>query len=141
MKSHALTAFFVLVLPLSTSALPLPAQSISGDPINFGEIWNSWPGEKREVFVAGYTEGVADAFSGCSNYLASTSRETVRKQIFVVYDYTVLARVVTDLYKDSANTFIRTGSLILIARDKLNGQDIEARLRNARANDRAFEKR
>jgi hypothetical protein len=44
----------------------------------------------------------------------------------------------TDLYRDPANTLIQFAAMIYIARDKLDGKDVEPALRAARQTQRSF---
>jgi hypothetical protein len=63
----------------------------------------------------------------------------IKREVFetttVKYDSDVLIPVITSLYKDPANVYIRYDSMIFIGRDKIAGKDIEPLLRNARKND------
>jgi hypothetical protein len=72
------------------------------------------------------------------NDLSSARREQVRLATFTFYDEPALANVMTDLYRDPANTYIEYGAMVYVARDKLSGREVESRLRQARQSDCAF---
>lgn len=102
------------------------------DRVDFGRQWKSWSNQTRLVYMAGFVDGGSATYLAVFNDLSSERREALRKATAVMYDSEAIADVMTDLYKDPANTFIRHDAMVYIARDKLDGNDIEGRLRYAR---------
>jgi hypothetical protein len=100
----------------------------------YGTRWLAWSELERRIYLFGFVDGG-------SVYLDFVFRqpEQVRKEVLdraaVKYDDEVLSPVITSLYRDPANVYIRTDSMVYIARDKLAGQDVEPRLRTARRTD------
>src|SRR5205823_6846189 len=103
------------------------------DPVNFGEAWKSWPNDVRVVYLQGFMDGQSETHLAYFNVLPPKSREALARRTFLRYDLPILRDVITDLYRDPANTYIRLAVMIYIARDKLDGIEIEQRLRYARA--------
>ena len=119
-------------------ALPALAQPTKQEPIDFRDVWSSWSPDMRHAFVDGFVEGGSRAYLECFNHLSEVARQTVAKHTFVKYHSDILSDVVTNLYKDPANSFVTYGAMILIARDKLDGLDIEPELRYARIYERGY---
>ena len=117
-----------------------------------GEMWNQLTGETKFIIVVAYTAGIQHCFIELVPLLtvrsdqAPPSNEDKRlweeemKVINKLYeiqscsaDYLLdITRVMTDLYKDPANTRISISIMIDIAYQKLKGEDIEPLLREAR---------
>jgi hypothetical protein len=131
--------FFALTLTI-TFASSAAAQDVRSEPINYGRAWNSLFDPVRLVYVQAFMEGQASTYSAVFNDLPLTSRERLRKATFLFYEPAVLRDVMTDLYKDPANTYIRFDLMVYIARDKLSGEDVTKRVQDARANGKAYEK-
>lgn len=108
--------------------------------VNFGTQWNGWSATERLAYLNGLIDGGSRVYLAAFDFteLTPERRECLRERMAVVYEPTVLSAVVTDLYRDPANTYISPAALVFIARDKLDGKDVDVRLRNARETDRAF---
>jgi hypothetical protein len=106
--------------------------------INFGGQWNSWSTNDRLVYLSGFMDGQSETYSTLLSDLPEGSRERLRKATFLFYDLDVIRDVITDVYRDPANTFIRFSSIVYVARDKLDGKDVESRLRYARQHEYAL---
>jgi hypothetical protein len=137
------TIFFGLVycavLCAPMSAQQNPCQTV--DRFNFGREWRSWSGTTRNVYMDGFMSGQADTYLALVNDLPAHRKEPLSQATFLFFDTDAIADVMTDLYKDPANAFIRFGAMVYIARDKLNGRDIEARLRYSREHDCGWSKK
>jgi hypothetical protein len=118
----------------------LVGQEPCPDPINFGLWWNSSTDANRLIYLGGFMDGQASTYQALVNSLAPNSRERLRKETFLFYDLPVLRDVMTDLYKDPANTYVGIAFMVYIARDKLGGEDVSKRLQNARIHGRSWEK-
>jgi hypothetical protein len=127
---HFSAAILLLVL-----ISPLFAQDPNMEPVDQGAMWNSWTVAMRSAYIEGFLSGVNSVYQRAFSYLSAKQRDEIRAATFVVYASDVLAKVVTDLYRDPANTYIEPGALVIVAREKLKGTDIEPLLRAARKND------
>jgi len=74
------------------------------------------------------------------NDLPPERREALRLRTFTFYASDSLRDVMTNLYADPANTYIRHDAMVYISRDKLSGKDVEPILRHAREEDRGYVK-
>lgn len=107
---------------------------------NYGRQWNSWSNGSRSIYLEGFVDGQSNTYQLLVNDLPAVRREPLRLQTFTFYDRDVLRDVMTSLYSDPANTYIRYNSMVYIARDKLNGNDTEPRLKLARRLDCGYTK-
>jgi len=108
------------------------------DLFNFGRQWKAWSNESRLIYLEGFVDGQSNTYLALSGDLPKERRESLRLQVFTFYDADALRDVMSSLYADPANTFIRHDSMVYIARDKLSGKDIEQALLRAREHDRAY---
>jgi len=102
---------------------------------NYGKQWKSWPDICRSTYVLGFVNGQDSTYVALLDDLPPARQEALRLKTYTFYDEDALRDVITNLYADPANTYIRYSSIVYIARDKLAGKDIEPILRRARAND------
>lgn len=119
---------------LSSCAIAPSGQEL----VNYGRRWNAWSGESRSIYLEGFVDGQSHTYLLLTNDLPKDRRESLRMQTFTFYDGSAIRDVMTSLYSDPANTYITFDSMVYIARDKLAGQDIESRLREARKSDCGF---
>lgn len=135
----------IWLIGLLTNALPQnppPTVPPGFERMNYGRQWNSWSNGVRQIWIQGFVEGQSDTFLKIRDTLHASGAEKpwedLKNATFVFYDYDALCDVMTNLYADAANTYIRYGATIYIARDKLSGKDVEPALRNARQRDVGF---
>jgi hypothetical protein len=128
---------YILVATLLFGALPLLAE----EPYNYGEIWKAWDPAARSAYISGYVDGCSLTYLAASAWLPggeafrkpeSGRVKRVTEECFLVFENDSISKVMTDLYNDPANVFILHSSMILIARDKLRGDDVENKLKEAR---------
>jgi hypothetical protein len=137
-KGVVIASLMVLVsVAVFAQSAPAPQQTQGSRWIRFncGREWRTWTDAMRQVYVNGFMSGQADTYNAVSNNLSSDQRESLYKATFLFYGPDAIADVMTDLYKDPANTFIRHGAMVYIARDKLSGRDVEPMLRHSREDD------
>jgi len=127
----------LLALCRVSSAQDIPH---AADRINFGQEWKDWTRPIRLIYLSAYMDGESDTYQKAVFDLPAAKREPFRLATALFFDVGAIADVMTDLYKDPANTFVRTGAMVYIARDKLSGKDVEAMLRYSREHDYAFPK-
>ena len=131
-----------IVLGILLALCAIPDVVRAGEMFNFGKYWFQLPPVARSAYVDGIVDGVGYAyFEAASEWLPPgeiTKKPEpekvakVRKKIFIMVDRDTIISVMTDLYRDPANTFIDTKDMLYIARDKLLGERIDDRLISAR---------
>ena len=121
------------------------------EPFNCGKIWNSWSNYTRSIYILGLKDGLQDQiyFSFIrriiieekdvfDKYLKDSevikTEEARNKTLsgFIKFDDEAIRNVMTDLYKDPANTYISFYDMGGIAYRKLKGESIELLLRELR---------
>ena len=127
----------LILAVLLFAAVTAPGQK---ERFNFGKEWHLWSDYERSIYLVGFVDGQSGTYLALVDDVPKERREPLRLQTFTFYDSDAIRDVMTSLYGDPANTFIRHGSMLYIARDKLSGKDIEARLRQAREQDWAYMK-
>jgi hypothetical protein len=113
------------------------------EPYKYGVVWKSWSSETREAYVSGMVDGVAAAYFTCVAKLVgfekinklplSKKDEEIRQKLFVRYTQEQIPAVMSDLYKDPANVYVSNQDMLFIARDKIEGKDIEDKIKEARS--------
>ena len=106
---------------------------------SYGEAWNMFLDAEQTLFIIGFQEGVAMSLAKLTPI--DPSADTVERNIWIeLFDLYLfmkehrgaIVKVVGDLYKDPANTYIFCRTIIEIACQKLKGEDIEPLLQEAR---------
>ena len=137
----------VLALALALLGFRADAQELPANAawVNSGQEWATMTVLARAWYVKGFQEGTGYAFNKTVGFLIDrqgsvkdSEIEPLRLATMTEHDASVLADLVTDLYRDPANTYITHAAMIYIARDKLNGKDTEPLLREARLRERAY---
>ena len=125
---------------------------LAEEHINFAEYWNIFTDYERQTYLIGLGHGLAKGFLDCVNQFAPNlpegeEGEKIRASIPIVINKyfqfinfisgdsssrNAVITVTTDLYRDSANIFIPLTEMIFIAYKKLNGENIEPLLQEAR---------
>lgn len=137
MTRSATAAVVVLVSSIATTA-----HSQAQEPFNYAELWGSWGTVGHEAYLEGVVDGTfyawtaaGEAWLGPGELYKSSDVEKiriVREKIFVREQRPQIPAVMTDLYSDPANAYIALIDMVFIARDKLEGKDVERALDNAR---------
>ncbi|NKE72170.1 hypothetical protein [Candidatus Manganitrophus noduliformans] len=132
----------IIVLGILLVLCAIPDKGRAGDMFNYGRYWSQLPPIARSAYVEGIVDGGSHAyFQAASEWLPPgeiikkpepEKVGIVRKKVFIMVDPNTIISVITDLYKDPANTFIDTVDMLYIARDKLLGEKIDDRLVSAR---------
>ena len=109
---------------------------------NYGQVWKLWPDYVRDVYLMGFQDGSVYAyFKALHKWLPPGEAfkkpepqrvKEVRESVFLFVDRSALRDVMTSLYEDPANTYIRWEKIVYLARDKLMGKDISQSLIKAR---------
>lgn len=124
--------------------LTIPDVVLAEGPTNWSMFWKSFTIGERISYLDGYAEGVLQGYwetlgivvSDLTKDKLKSDRTTqaiqLAKEIYLDIDMTVLSVVISDLYDDPANSYVETGDMAYIARDKIQGKPIEDRLLGAR---------
>lgn len=113
------------------------------EPHQYGRYWQDLSKEMKEQYVIGFKDGVSNALYHvrAKAYLEGDPKnqkdlklvEDVMKVLTNIHSGArVLADVMTDLYKDPANTYIPPTELLIIAQAKLDGKSIDPMLQEQR---------
>jgi hypothetical protein len=105
---------------------------------DYGSEWRSWTDGARDDYIIAFNEGTRRALRDTYGLMSQERQERLRKRLAMEYEPYQLRDVMTSLYRDPSNTFIPYAEMIYLARDKLNGEDIEARLRLTRRGSRGY---
>ena len=116
---------------------------------SYGEFWNSIDEENKMAYVAGVREGVqmclqqfidyssppsqstqfATILNDNYNFVAFFTKDEMEKTPNILKTFT---KIIDDLYKDPANTYIGISNMCIIASRKLRGEHIDPLLRDLR---------
>jgi len=120
---------------------------------SYGEFWNSIDEESKMAYVAGVREGVEMCLLQLIDYSPplSTNKEAVEKFATTLENnynfielftkdgmektpnlFKTLTKIIDDLYKDPANTYIGISNMCIIASRKLRGEPVESLLGESR---------
>lgn len=134
---------FILILSMYLIFLFLSNQSISlsQTPYNYGKMWKSWSSQVQIAYIKGFIDGVINGIYKYHIYEKYTNNEgklpelpkKISEQLISMSELEGIHNVVSDLYKDPANSYIGLENIIYLARDKLRGKDIEKDLKLHRA--------
>ena len=120
------------------------------EPKKFGEAWNSFSNIQKITYISaidhGITKGISICLMGYTDYFIEREGKDKQKQIAIAglsilneyleirstFDIEVISKVVTELYKDPANTYIWISDMYILALLKVKGESIESSSREAR---------
>ena len=112
------------------------------EPYNYAVFWRSWDAVAREAYIHGVVDGTGSTYFTAAQEWLGVSRLTskpepanvtkVRERVFLREVESQVPPVVTDLYRDPANAYIVLIDMVYVARDKLEGKNIDAPLTAAR---------
>ena len=124
---------FIYPLLIVTVTLIGSAQTATQDAYpNFGEHWLQMSERDRLFYIEGFEAGTKLAIltflcpnppNGCS--YESELRKQLNKKMLSDFNNDAISKVKTDLYKDPANSFIIDGWIYRVAKEKLEGKNID----------------
>ena len=133
---------FIIVFCLSSF---MEIFCLANEPSSPGEIWNTSSVMIKVVYVIGFQQGIgmtlnklASAIIGSKDSFLLGSDvgkawdELIDLSNFIDEHEPAILKVMDDLYKDPANTYIFGADMCLLAYHKLKGEDIEPLLKEAR---------
>jgi hypothetical protein len=149
MKKIIIIFIIAVCLLCSTWGISCLAQ----EPVNYGKMWNSWSDYMRNIYIMGLKDGlqkqitlpfiaqliieekdVFDKYLKDSEVVKTEEKGNRILWDFIMFDDEAIRNVMTDLYKDPANTYISFYDMSGIAYRKLNGDYIEPLLKELRKN-------
>ena len=114
----------------------------SADMQDYGKIWTAWGKEGQTTYIWRFIDGGGHAMITVMNEItASDNRgdkvpktfyENIRVKTATLYDENKIIDVITNLYKDPANSYIWFKYMVYIARDSLSGKDVSKAILEAR---------
>lgn len=113
-----------------------------GEMLKYADNWTMLSHNEKFCYMMGFQDGAGNTYiTAATAWLPSgklfekpepENVAKVRKKTHLMVDTDAIIKVMDNLYKDPSNAFIRWSDMVLIARDKLLGEDVEAALANAR---------
>jgi len=123
--------------------------------LKYGDLWNSFSNIQKSTYLLGIHHGIMKGISECiddyCSYFSEKKRglnyEKEKLELMAIiglgslhkylefsslFDLEIVSNVVTDLYKDPANTYIFIADIYFITLRKLKGENIESSLRELR---------
>lgn len=135
MKQLTIMLFF---LGFAITSNPL----FSADMQDYGKIWATWGEEGHTAYIWGFNNGKSHALIIVGNEIflsdkrgdkvPETFYENIRVQTMTLYDTNKIIDVITNLYKDPANSYIGFNNMFYIAQDSLSGKDVSKDILDAR---------
>jgi hypothetical protein len=122
---HLLNAAFLLLFATQAfGQIPMP---------KYSEAWSNASHEIRMAYLEAYQSGVWDAViigtfhiqTKCPHSEQLNMMNQIKEQLFTTIDYDTIIKVITDLYRDPANTYISWAQMLRLAKQKLEGKDIK----------------
>ena len=109
---------------------------------DYGKVWGLWSDNARNAYIWGFKDGVVEAYSKASEHWTEPGAllkkpepekiRVVRESVFLIFPVEKIRDVMTQLYADAANCYIPFDGMVLLARGKLKGEDIDKALVQAR---------
>ena len=113
--------------------------------LNYGEFWNSLSDREKTIYFIGMRDGIAKGGCDCAERFSAYMKEEESRQVgydfldeyyqydqFLSSNRDVIIKVISDLYKDPANTYIYVSEICFLAYRKLKGESIESSLMELR---------
>lgn len=135
MKQLTIMLFFLGFVITSNSVF-------SADMQDYGKIWATWGKEGKTAYIWGFNHGKSHALIIVGNEIflsdkrgdkvPETFYEHIRVQTMTLYDTNKIIDVITNLYKDPANSYIGFNNMFYIAQDSLSGKDVSKDILEAR---------
>ena len=116
--------------------------AFSADMQDYNKIWKAWGKRGQTAYIWGFIDGGGYAMrTVLDEIFASDKRgskapkafyENIRVKTATLYDESKIIDVITNLYKEPANSYIWIQDMVYIARDSLSGKDVTTAILEAR---------
>jgi hypothetical protein len=130
----------IVQLVLGIALLSNPVYS--ADMQDYAKIWKAWGKAGQNAYIWGLIDGGDHARRAIMSEITASEKrgdkvpkafyENIRLQTATLYDETKIIDVITNLYKDPANSYVWFQDMVYIARDSLSGKDVTQTLLEAR---------
>ena len=114
----------------------------SADMQDYAKIWKAWGKAGQNAYIWGLIDGGDHARRAIMSEITASEKrgdkvpkafyENIRLQTATLYDETKIIDVITNLYKDPANSYVWFQDMVYIARYSLSGKDVTQTLLEAR---------
>ena len=114
----------------------------SADMQDYAKIWKAWGKAGQNAYIWGLIDGGDHARRAIMSEITASGKrgdkvpkafyENIRLQTATLYDETKIIDVITNLYKDPANSYVWFQDMVYIARYSLSGKDVTQTLLEAR---------
>lgn len=94
-----------------------------GKSVDWCALWGSMDGSDRAYYLLGYRDGL---------HMSAVAADHGKRIIQLGYSDAVMAAAVSDLYGDKRNAGIPVNLMVVVAKDRLDGKDVEWALENYR---------
>jgi hypothetical protein len=130
----------LLTAVLIASAIGTHAQT--DELYNYATVWQSWNAAVRGAYVKGVADGAFHAYMTAGQDWLDRGQLTkrpepekvarVRERVIVSDVEAQMPSVITDFYQDPGNIYIVLVDMVYVAKDKLEGKDVDLALAAAR---------
>jgi hypothetical protein len=135
MKKLTIVLFFLGIALISNPVY-------SADMQDYGKIWRAWGKDGQTAYIWGFIDGQSYTFlTVMSEIIASDKKgdkvpksfdKNIRLKTAILYDENKIIDIITNLYKDPANSYVWFQDMVYIARDSLSGKDVTKAILEAR---------
>lgn len=111
---------------------------------DYSKIWKTWGRDGQTAYIWGFIDGgTAVSLTAMEEYISlgkgapkaiGVLLDNTGKKTATLFDEDKLIDVISNLYKDPANSYILFGDMVYIARDSLSGKDVTKAILKARKN-------
>lgn len=114
----------------------------SADMQDYGKIRTAWGKDGQTAYIWGFIDGGGHAMQTVMSEIIASDKqggkvpktfyENIRVKTATLYDENKIIEIITNLYKDPANSYILFQDMVYIARDSLSGKDVTKAILEAR---------
>ncbi len=126
----------IVVIAMLSILFMIPNTAFSEEMTDYGTIWKAWGSQGQHAYLWGFLDGSTTIILAAMDEMTSSRKQAemskncgvildnANKKTATLFDENKLIDVMTNLYKDPANSYIMPGDMVYIARDSLKGDDI-----------------
>lgn len=138
----AITALLTGAAPaavqMSRLAASLQQRQQEGNPTDYSRVWQSWGEVGRTAYVLGFMEGEINGVIDSTDWFRGKIDARTLNQYSDIplksagMTTVVLANIVSELYRDPANSLVPFSQILTIGREKVAGRPVDHLLLSAR---------
>jgi hypothetical protein len=120
----------------------ISAPAFSAEMQDYSKIWKAWGRDGQTAYIWGFIDGGGHAMQTVMSEIIASDKqggkvpqnfyENIRVKTATLYDENKIIEIITNLYKDPANSYILFQDMVYIARDSLSGKDVTKAILDAR---------